>query len=263
MRRFVFLCRTPHAAAAAVTATAAFAPSCRLQTTYAHAPGESASSASSSSSSAAAGSAEEGGKTSQHKAQGEEKPREGTDALGAPAEAPKRRNIVVLSNTTKGVYIHPTNHIASWYWFVTDFHKWFVGIVFLFVGSQVLARYRVAKMQTVVQAQLGENLLDQRTRDLLGDIEVLRRKDPIRLEQEANVFHEQFWKRRALSVSEARNEVRKVELQRGIMQGQARGTDMTEWLGAKAKDDEEREVARRTQDYIQGFHQHLKSRRLI
>ncbi|KAG5466482.1 hypothetical protein LSCM4_01633 [Leishmania orientalis] len=188
-----------------------------------------------------------------------------TDALGAAAdeEAPRRRNIIVLSNTTKAVYVHPTNHIASWYWFITDFHKWFVGIVFLFVGTQVIARYRVSKLQTATQAQLGENLLDQRTRDLLGDIEVLRKKDPIRLEHEANMYHEQFWKRRALAVAESRNEVRSLEIQRGKMQGEARGTDMTEWLGAKAKDDEEREVARRTQDYIQGFHQHLKSRRLI
>ncbi|KAG5467571.1 hypothetical protein CUR178_01215 [Leishmania enriettii] len=188
-----------------------------------------------------------------------------TDALGAAAdeEAPRRRNIIVLSNTTKAVYVHPTNHIASWYWFITDFHKWFVGIVFLFVGTQVIARYRVSKLQTATQAQLGENLLDQRTRDLLGDIEVLRKKDPIRLEHEANMYHEQFWKRRALAVAASRNEVRSLEIQRGKMQGEARGTDMTEWLGAKAKDDEEREVARRTQDYIQGFHQHLKSRRLI
>ncbi|KAG5492316.1 hypothetical protein GH5_01233 [Leishmania sp. Ghana 2012 LV757] len=188
-----------------------------------------------------------------------------TGALGATAdeEAPRRRNIIVLSNTTKAVYVHPTNHIASWYWFITDFHKWFIGIVFLFVGTQVIARYRVSKLQTATQAQLGENLLDQRTRDLLGDIEVLRKKDPIRLEHEANMYHEQFWKRRALAVAESRNEVRSLEIQRGKMQGEARGTDMTEWLGAKAKDDEEREVARRTQDYIQGFHQHLKSRRLI
>lgn len=189
----------------------------------------------------------------------------GTDALGATAddEAPRRRNIVVLSNTTKAVYVHPTNHIASWYWFITDFHKWFVGIVFLFVGTQVIARYRVSKLQTATQAQLGENLLDQRTRDLLSDIEVLRKKDPIRLEHEANIYHEQFWKRRAVAVAESRNEVRSLEIQRGKMQGEARGTDMTEWLGAKVKDDEEREVARRTQDYIQGFHQHLKSKRLI
>ncbi|CAC9546759.1 hypothetical protein conserved [Leishmania donovani] len=187
------------------------------------------------------------------------------NALGSTAdeEPPRRRNIVVLSNTTKAVYVHPTNHIASWYWFITDFHKWFVGIVFLFVGTQVIARYRVSKLQTATQAQLGENLLDQRTRDLLSDIEVLRKKDPIRLEHEANIYHEQFWKRRALAVASSRNEVRSLEIQRGKMQGEARGTDMTEWLGAKAKDDEEREVARRTQDYIQGFHQHLKSKRLI
>ncbi|GET92948.1 hypothetical protein, conserved [Leishmania tarentolae] len=187
------------------------------------------------------------------------------NALGSAAdeELPPRRNIVVLSNTTKAVYVHPTNHIASWYWFITDFHKWFVGIVFLFVGTQVIARFRVSKLQTATQAQLGENLLDQRTRDLLSDIEVLRKKDPIRLEHEANMYHEQFWKRRAMAVAKSRNEVRSLEIQRGKMQGEARGTDMTEWLGAKAKDDEEREVARRTQDYIQGFHQHLKSKRLI
>lgn len=183
-------------------------------------------------------------------------------ALGA-AETAKRRNIIVMSNTTKAVYIHPINHIASWYWFITDFHKWFVGFVFLFVGSQVFARYRVAKVQTATQAQLGENLLDQRTRDLLNDIEVLRKKDPVRLEHEANMYHEQFWKRRALAISESRTELRKMEMEKGRMQGIARGTDMTEWLGAKAKDDEEREIARRTQDYIQGFHQHLKSKRLI
>ena len=188
-----------------------------------------------------------------------------TTALGAAADenAPKRRNIVVLSNTTKAVYVHPINHIASWYWFITDFHKWFMGFVFLFVGTQVIARYRVAKLQTATQAQLGENLLDQRTRDLLSDIEVLRKKDPIRLEHEANMYHEQFWKRRAVAVAESRSQVRNLEIQRGKMQGEARGTDMTEWLGAKAKDDEEREVERRTQDYIQGFHQHLKSKRLI
>ena len=138
-----------------------------------------------------------------------------------------------------------------------------MGFVFLFVGTQVIARYRVAKLQTATQAQLGENLLDQRTRDLLSDIEVLRKKDPIRLEHEANMYHEQFWKRRAVAVAESRSQVRNLEIQRGKMQGEARGTDMTEWLGAKAKDDEEREVARRTQDYFQGFHQHLKSKRLI
>lgn len=182
----------------------------------------------------------------------------------AAAEGPgKRRNIIVMSNTTKAVYIHRQNHIASWYWFVTDFHKWFVGFVIIFVGSQVLARYRIAKMQTTVQAQLGENLLDQRTRDLLSDIEQLRGKDPLRLENEANLYHEQFWQRRAMSVAERNDERRNVEITRGLLQGEARGTDMTEWLGAKAKDDHEREVARRTQEYIQGFHQHLKAKRLI
>ncbi|KAG5492850.1 hypothetical protein JKF63_01430 [Porcisia hertigi] len=199
--------------------------------------------------------------------QGRQEQRSGAKAdtlgLAAEQEAPRRRNIVVLSNTTKAVYVHPTNHIASWYWFITDFHKWFVGVVFFFVGTQVIARYRVSKLQTATQAQIGENLLDQRTRDLLNDIEVLRKKDPIRLEHEANMYHEQFWKRRALAVAESRNEMRSLEIRRGTLQGEARGTDMTEWLGAKAKDDEEREVARRTQDYIQGFHQHLKSKRLI
>lgn len=191
-----------------------------------------------------------------------EKKKTTSSALGE-AMPEKKRNIVVMCNTTKAVYIHPQNHIASWYWFITDFHKWFVGFMFLFVGSQIIARYRIAKMQTTVQAQLGENLLDQRTRDLLSDIEQLRQKDPLRLENEANIFHEQFWERRAKAVAERNNERRNIEITRGVMQGQARGTDMTEWLGAKAKDDQEREVARRTQDYIQGFHQHLKSKRLI
>lgn len=45
----------------------------------------------------------------------------------------------------------------------------------------MFARYRIAKAQTAAQAQLGENLLDQRTRDLLSDIETLRKKDPLRL----------------------------------------------------------------------------------
>ncbi|RNF25908.1 uncharacterized protein Tco025E_01912 [Trypanosoma conorhini] len=258
MRRLVLLSRSLRTGATAAAVVGSFAAPFRGQATYAQGVEESTSASSS------------GGDTPREKAQAKEKgenqkeeAQAKTDALGTPSATGKRRNIVVLSNTTKAVYIHPANHIASWYWFITDFHKWFVGIVFLFVGSQLLARYRLSKLKTVVQAQLGENLLDQRTRDLLSDIEVLRRKDPLRLEQEANVFHEQFWKRRAIAVSESRNEVRRVELQRGMLQGQARGTDMTEWLGAKAKDDEEREVARRTQDYIQGFHQHLKSKRLI
>lgn len=184
-------------------------------------------------------------------------------SIGAPAGEGKKRNIVVIANTTKAVYIHPQNHTASWYWFRTDFHRWLVFGLLTFVGSQVLARYRIAKQQTAAQAQLGENLLDQRTRDLLGDIETLRAKDPLRLENEANLFHEQFWKRRAKAISNERNERRSAELTRGMLQGEARGTDMTEWLGAKAKDDQEREVARRTHDYIQGFHQHLKAKRLI
>eukprot|EP00658_Telonema_sp_P-2_P016147 TRINITY_DN16254_c0_g1_i1.p1 TRINITY_DN16254_c0_g1~~TRINITY_DN16254_c0_g1_i1.p1 ORF type:complete len:172 (+),score=48.15 TRINITY_DN16254_c0_g1_i1:12-527(+) len=131
------------------------------------------------------------------------------------------------------------------------------------VSTQSTGRYRIAKEQTASQAQLGENLLDQRTRDLLSDIESLRSKDPLRLENEANIFHEQFWKRRAKAIANQRNERRSAELTRGLLQGEARGTDMTEWLGAKAKDDQEREVARRTHDYIQGFHQHLKTKRLI
>lgn len=188
---------------------------------------------------------------------------EGAGPLGAAAPEGKKRNIIVMANTTKAIYIHPQNHTASWYWFRTDFHRWLVFGLLTFVGSQVLARWRIAKQQTTAQAQLGENLLDQRTRDLLGDIESLRAKDPLRLENEANLFHEQFWKRRAKVVSQERSERRNAELTRGMLQGEARGTDMTEWLGAKAKDEQEREVARRTHDYIQGFHQHLKAKRLI
>jgi hypothetical protein len=131
------------------------------------------------------------------------------------------------------------------------------------IGTMFITRARHALMNTATKAQLGENLLDQRTRDLLNDIETLRVKDPLRLENEANAFHEMFWQTRAKIVAEQRHGRRSAEISRGLLQGEARGTDMTEWLGAKAKDDQEREVARRTHDYIQGFHQHLKSKRLI
>lgn len=217
-----------------------------------------------------AATASQGKHAADQQAGGEQKQNQGdgaafqSTALGTSDAAHKKpRNITVMSNTTKAVYIHRQNQIASWYWFITDFHKWFVGFLVLFVGSQVLARYRIAKMQTTIQAQLGENLLDQRTRDLLSDIEQLRLKDPLRLENEANLYHEQFWGRRAKALAARNQEKRSAEITRGMLQGEARGTDMTEWLGAKAKDDEEREVARRTQDYIQGFHQHLKAKRLI
>lgn len=173
------------------------------------------------------------------------------------------RNISVYSNTTKGVYIHFHNRMAAVYWFRTDFHYWLVGFIIAIVGSQLFVRYRVSKMSTVQQARLGENLLDQRTRDLLSDIETLREKDPLRLESEANQFHDLFWNLRAKKIAESRADARTMEINRGLMQGEARGTDMTEWLGAKKKDDSEREIARRTHDYIQGFHQHLKSKRLI
>ena len=189
---------------------------------------------------------------------------EGTTAMASASEEEEPvRNIRVYANTTKGVYIHFHNRMAAVYWWRTDFHPWLVGCILVFVGSQLFVRYRVSVMSTVQQARLGENLLDQRTRDLLSDIETLRAKDPLRLESEANAFHELFWNLRAKKVAESRTEARKTEIDRGVMQGEARGTDMTEWLGAKKKDDSEREIARRTHDYIQGFHQHLKSKRLI
>ncbi|CUI14820.1 Hypothetical protein, putative [Bodo saltans] len=234
-----------------------------LQSTSIRCPATCAAISTSRSCATTAASASSGNATKQEQNQQQSSALGAHGGSAAESTTGKRRNILVMSNTTKAVYIHRHNHIASWYWFVTDFHKWFVGFVILFVGSQVLARYRIAKMQTTVQAQLGENLLDQRTRDLLSDVEQLRVKDPLRLENEANAYHEQFWQRRAKAVAERNDERRNVEITRGLMQGEARGTDMTEWLGAKAKDDQEREVARRTQEYIQGFHQHLKAKRLI
>jgi len=110
---------------------------------------------------------------------------------------------------------------------------------------------------------LGETLLDERTRDLLGAIEKLREKDPLRLEKEANEFHDLFWKSRAKAVTENITKKREVELKKDHVIQAAQGTDMSEWLEAKGKDNKEREVARRTHDYIQGFHQHLKVKRLI
>jgi hypothetical protein len=187
----------------------------------------------------------------------------GAGGLSAPAEGEKVRNIRVFTNTTKAVYVHQHNRIATYYWMRTDFHFWFCMVAFGFVGSQLFVRYKVAKRATAEQAKLGESLLDQRTRELLTDIEGLRNKDPLRLESEANLFHEMFWQQRAKMVADTAKERRSVEISRGVMQGEARGTDMSEWLGAKQKDDVEREVARRTHDYIQGFHQHLKAKRLI
>jgi hypothetical protein len=179
-----------------------------------------------------------------------------------PAEQ-KKRKFLVISNTGKALYFHGPNRIASWQWFVTDFSYWFWLALFFFVGAPAIYRIKVARAATTEQARLGETLLDQRTRDLLGDIELLRKSDPLRLESEANAYHDAFWKRRARAVSVTQENRRSIEMTRGMMQGEARGTDMTEWLGAKAKDDSEREIARRTHDYIQGFHQHLKSKRLI
>lgn len=188
---------------------------------------------------------------------------DGAKGGAPPTPTQHTKNIIILSTATKAVYVHFANHIATWYWMKTDFHPWLFFWAIVIVGGQLLVRYRIAKMSTAQQAKLGETMLDQRTRDLLSDIEQLRTKDPLRMEHEANSFHEQFWARRAKAVQSAHEQRRTIEMQRGLMQGEARGTDMTEWLGAKAKDEDEREVARRTHDYIQGFHQHLKSKRLI
>lgn len=184
-------------------------------------------------------------------------------AADDPSKQRKTRNISVFSNTAKGMYVHVPNLLGGLSFTVKDLPFYFWGVMILFVGSQVYVRWKVAKRQTAESAKLGESLLDNRTRDLLGDVENLRNKDPLRLESEANQFHEIFWKRRAKAVSDVRQEKRTIEIARGEMQGVARGTDMSEWLGAKKKDEEEREVARRTHDYIQGFHQHLKAKRLI
>lgn len=194
---------------------------------------------------------------------GDQKHSSAGTSLSPEAPGKPKRNMIIFSNTTKAVYVHPWNKIASVWWMHTDFHKWFTLSIVVFVGSQFLARLYVAKMATTTQAQLGETLLDQRTRELLSDIEKLRLRDPMRLENEANAFHDLFWQRRAKHAASQRTEQRTMEMQRGLLQGEARGTDMTEWMGAKVKDDEEREVARRTHDYIQGFHQHLKAKRLI
>ncbi len=187
----------------------------------------------------------------------------GSSALGVSMDGQKPRNIKIFSSTTKAVYIHFHNVWASKWWMGTDFTQYFFAVICLTVGTMLITRIRSGQLTTTVKAQIGENLLDQRTRDLLNDIETLRTKDPLRLENEANLFHEMFWQSRAKVVAEQRNNRRSAEISRGLLQGEARGTDMTEWLGAKAKDDQEREVARRTHDYIQGFHQHLKSKRLI
>lgn len=180
-----------------------------------------------------------------------------------PSRKTTEKNYIVFANHAKSLYFHPINRIATWYWMFTDFWFWFNGALLMFIGSQLFVRYKIAKVQTAEQAKLGENLLDQRTRDLLTDIETLRSKDPLRLEHEANIFHENFWKLRAKNATMSNQSRRESEMNRGLMQGVARGTDMSEWMGAKKKDDDERDLARRTFDYISGFHRHLKTRRLI
>jgi len=182
-------------------------------------------------------------------------------ALSEPKD--KGRNFMVFSATAKGRHLHMGNYVQKTYWIYSDFGWWYPIGIFFFVLIPITYRIKHSQKATEENARLGENLLDERVKELLGDIERLRLKDPLRLESEANAYHDAYWKRRARNVAAQQQHTREVEMNRGVMQGEARGTDMTEWVSNKEKDDGERHVARRTQDYIQGFHHHLKYKRLI
>ena len=173
------------------------------------------------------------------------------------------RRFTIMTTTTKGVYVHYRNDLAFWWWGKTDFNWYFWGGTALFIGSQIIHRYKVGKKISAEKVMIGENLLDERTKELLGDIEKLREKDPLRLEKEANTFHEDFWKTRALAVSDSLRRKRTIEKKQDEALTLSKGTDMSEWMEAKVKDTKEKEIARRTHEYIQGFHQYLKVRRLI
>eukprot|EP00760_Papus_ankaliazontas_P004697 PhM_4_TR12030/c0_g2_i1/m.73375 len=185
-------------------------------------------------------------------------------ALGtATSSDVKPKNFNVMTTTTKSVYIHYRNQLALWWWFRTDGNWWYFGGILAFIASHVVYRFKVGAKKSAENVSLGETLLDERTRDLLGDVEKLREKDPLRLEKEANEFHERFWKTRAHAVTVENQQKREKEMKQTELIAQTQGTDMSEWLHAKGKDAKEREIARRTHDYIQGFHQHLKVKRLI
>ena len=173
------------------------------------------------------------------------------------------RNFLVMSNTKKGYYFHRGNEVAAFFWVRQEMDYWKSLVVLVGIVFPMFCQYQFLRRNQVEQVKLGDSLLDNRTRELLGDIEQLRKKDPLRLESEANTFHEAFWRRRARNITAQREHTRRVEITRGLMQSEARGTDISEWATNKKKEDEERHIARRTQDYIQGFHQHLKSKRLI
>ena len=182
-----------------------------------------------------------------------------------PEPEPMRKysSIEVISTSGKGVYWAPYSSLAANDWRLLDFKWWWWFALTSFIGSQMVVRYRVSNMATAQQAKLGETLLDQSARDLLSDIETLRQRDPLRLENEANTYHKAFWSVRAKAVAEQRKHTRNVEMDRGHLIGAARGQDMEEWKEAAQKDHDEVETVKRTHEYIRGFHQHLKAKRLI
>ena len=179
-------------------------------------------------------------------------------------QAPKKpRRFTIMTTTTKAVHVHYRNMLSLWWWYVARGPRYLAVATFTFIASALIYRAKKGQQKSAECVMLGENLLDERTKELLGDIEKLREKDPVRLEKEANTFHEQFWKTRALAVTEDRHHRRSLEKKQIQAISASTGTDMSEWMEAKVKDTKEKEVARRTHDYIQGFHTHLKVRRLI
>ncbi|KNH05416.1 hypothetical protein XU18_3587 [Perkinsela sp. CCAP 1560/4] len=184
------------------------------------------------------------------------------EAEGSVAQVPKPRKITIMTNTRKAVYVHYRNYYAQWWWYMSTARWYYFVFLFTYGLAHVAFRYRLGKKKSAEVVMIGENLLDDQTKALLVEIEKLRERDPIRLENEANDFHELFWKHRAYAMTDDIKRRREREArEEAAMVGS--GTDMSEWMDAKTKDKKEKEISRRTRDYILGFHQHLKVKKLL
>ena len=181
------------------------------------------------------------------------------------SDAPEltKRRMTIMENVQKAKYIHHRNDFAEWWYLMTTFRWYWFAFLLVYSLSHVIFRFRSGQKKSAETAMIGENLLDETCKTLLAEIEKIREKDPVRLEKEANEFHELFWKQRAFAVTDEIKQRRAREAAEESVLLSSSGTDMSEWVEAKSKDRKEKDVARRTRDYINGFHKHLKTKRLI
>ena len=182
----------------------------------------------------------------------------------APVELKENtRKMLVMESFQKARYIHPRNNLAEWWWLLTKFRWYWIFLTLVYGFSHVVFRFRAGLKKSAETAMIGETLLDETCKSLLTEIEKIRERDPIRLEKEANEFHEQFWKKRAIAARDNITKRRNRDANEEDILKKSSGTDMSEWVEAKTKDRKEKDVARRTREYILGFHKHLKTKRLI